>query len=277
MTVALPRFARPPVVEVALSVMLQPITEFKAAHVGLLWSDLRKRYPKTSDQPPLESPIEQEAEPRRLMTPSLQFEPLTALRLRTWFLNEEETDLLQVQNNRIARNWRRASITAPYPSYPNIREPFEKDIKLIDAFLRNNELGQITPLQCEVAYVNHIVAGEGWQHHGDLNRVFVNWSPSAGGFLPAAEDAQFTSRYVIRDGKDFLGRLHVSMQSAYRPGESGTPDTAIFVLNLTARGKPMGSGIDGALKFLDLGHEWIVRGFAELTTPTMHGIWGREV
>jgi uncharacterized protein (TIGR04255 family) len=211
------------------------------------------------------------------MAPSIQFEPVTALSLRTWFLNNDETELLQIQNNRIARNWRRANTTAPYPSYPNIKEPFAKDIHLIDTFLKKNGLGAVTPIQCEVTYVNHIVAGEGWQHHGDLNSVFVNWSPAGEGFLPAAEDAQFSSRYVIRDGKNFVGRLHVATQSAFRPtGTGGAPDTAIFVLNLTARGKPLGSGIDGALKFLDLGHEWIVKGFDQLTTPTMHTIWGKQ-
>jgi uncharacterized protein (TIGR04255 family) len=112
----LPRFNNPPVVEVALSVMLEPLPAFRAAHVGLLWNKLRERFPKTVDQPPLDSPQETEDEPRRQLGPTLQFEPFgTPPPLRTWFLNDQETELLQIQNDRIARNWRRANTSQPYP------------------------------------------------------------------------------------------------------------------------------------------------------------------
>jgi hypothetical protein len=49
----------------------------------------------------------------------------------------------------------------------------------------------------------------------------------------------------------------------------------MFVLTLTARGRPIGEGIEGALAMLDIGREWIVRGFASVTTRTMHDVWRR--
>ena len=69
-----------------------------------------------------------------------------------------------------------------------------------------------------------------------------------------------------------IGRLHVALESGYRNSD----EEPIFILNLTARGAPRGDGIDGVLGFLDVGREWVVRGFASVTTPTMHKEWGRK-
>ena len=49
----------------------------------------------------------------------------------------------------------------------------------------------------------------------------------------------------------------------------------IFVLNLTARGEPLGDGVNGAFAFLELARDWIVKGFDELTRPEMHRVWER--
>ncbi len=77
-------------------------------------------------------------------------------------------------------------------------------------------------------------------------------------------------RYAIgREAEPPLGRLHVSIQ----PGWQKPGNAPIYVLELTARGAPIGTGVEGARSFFDVGHEWIVRGFRDLTTPHMHTIW----
>jgi uncharacterized protein (TIGR04255 family) len=274
---SLPRFALPPVVEVALSVMVEPIA-FRAAHIGLLWNEFRTEFPKTQDQTPLDDPQELEIETRSVLRPSIQFEPVPADAppLRTWFLNDDETQLLQIQHNRIARNWRRANTSASYPSYQSIRKPFQDDLEKIARFFSTNGIAtELVPKQCEVTYVNHIVAGEGWESHADIGNVLVTWQESDREFLPRIEDARMAWRYIIRLKGSFLGRLHVSLQPAYRTQEGR--DGPIFVLTLTARGKPLNKTIEGALEFLDIGHEWIVRGFAELTTPMMREkVWQQQ-
>jgi len=92
-------------------------------------------------------------------------------------------------------------------------------------------------------------------------------------FLSGPEDIGLRVRYIIPgvDGSP-IGRLLVSVDPAYRAED----DRPIYVLLLTARGRPIGQGIEGALGFLDIGREWIVRGFTSLTSPRMHEIWGRR-
>lgn len=48
----------------------------------------------------------------------------------------------------------------------------------------------------------------------------------------------------------------------------------MYVLTLTARGKA-NEGCD-LMEFVDMAHEWIVRGFADVTTKDMQKEWGRR-
>jgi hypothetical protein len=103
--------------------------------------------------------------------------------------------------------------------------------------------------------------------------VLRNWSALRdSSFLPEAEDGAIRLRFVIRDrGVTPIGRLHVALQ----PGWKKADNSPILLMNLTARGAPLGEGISGAFDFFDLGHEWIVKGFADLTTAEMHRAWER--
>ena len=87
------------------------------------------------------------------------------------------------------------------------------------------------------------------------------------------EDAGLRLRFVIpnKEGEP-IGRLHAALEPGYRTDDR----RPMFVLELTARGAPLGEGITGVLAFLDLGREWVVRGFTSMTTPVMHKEWGRK-
>ena len=55
------------------------------------------------------------------------------------------------------------------------------------------------------------------------------------------------------------------------------PDsTPVLRMILTARGKPLGDGIDEVLSFIDIGRVWIVLGFEAITMEEMHEIWGKH-
>jgi hypothetical protein len=121
--------------------------------------------------------------------------------------------------------------------------------------------------------VNHIEPVGVWIDHGDAPKVFTGLAAPQGAFLPSPEQHVADMTYVMTSAENGrgLGRLHASISPGFlRP--AGSP---IFVLNLTARGAPIGSGLAAVRAFADLAHEWIVRGFADLTTQEMHQAWGR--
>ena len=80
-------------------------------------------------------------------------------------------------------------------------------------------------------------------------------------------------QYVARDdlGVPF-GRLYVAAEAGFAE-DTGIP---IFILTLTFKARPLSVDREGVRRALDFGHHWIVGGFAELTTASMHEIWGRK-
>lgn len=159
-----------------------------------------------------------------------------------------------------------------YPRYEGVRAKFRDEVSRFQHFLSDEKLGQVVVNQCEVTYVNHIEPCGAWHRFGQIEGVLRTRTARGRSFLPEPEGGRIEQRFVIRsDSGGPSGRLHTSLASAWT-AEGQSP---ILVLTLTVRGAPIGRGIDGAFAFLDLGREWIVKGFAELTTTDMHRVRGR--
>lgn len=139
-------------------------------------------------------------------------------------------------------------------------------------FLRENDLAEPKLTQGEVTYVNHIFPVDGvWTSHGEAEKAVTLLGKVRGSFLPAPEDVRLSARYVIVDsGGSAAGRLHVVVEPRFLVQD----DRPLLLLQLTARGAPIGEGLEGAREFFDLGREWIVKGFVEVTSAEMHRQWG---
>lgn len=270
----LPNFENPPVVEVALSVQFKPLVGLKVAHLGRLWSTYRDDgFTQTEDHRNLDSLQEAFDHRHYVHDMGIRFRSLDTPPVpRVWFLNEPGTELIQVQQDRVIHNWRKTDDGVDYVRYPNVRQRFVDSFAKFGAFAHAENLGDVEPNQCEITYTNHLVSGEGWSSQGDMDQVFSFWSQPPSDFLQGPENVSVTVRYLIPDehGKP-IGRLYVDIQPAFR----NLDFRPMLILNLTARGAPLAGDSDGILGFFDLGREWIVRGFAEITTNKMHAIWRR--
>ena len=264
----LPEFESPPVDEVALGVDFGPIEGWKVPYAGLFWRGIRNEYPHCDVQLPAPQQIEQfPATPRRF---GIQLGPADPNAIRCWFLDEPGNQLIQVQPDRFLRNWRRVKGDETYPRYTTLRPRFERDWARFCEFLQENRLTPPQVMQCEATYLNNIEKGVGWETFADLPNVTPLWSGSGSdGFLPAPESAGISLSYSM-DGE--LGRLRVSLSHAIRVRDG----KEILQFELVARGKPASSETADVMSWLDRGREWIVRAFADLTTPAMHKIWRRK-
>lgn len=270
----LPTFDNPPLIETALGVQFEQLTSLDVPRMGLLYGLIRDTLPVVQQQLPLNPVIERLGE-RLQQTPlSFQFsqQPPSP---RCWFLDNDGERLLQVQQDRLIWNWRKTKGERAYPRYENDVRPrfieyFDKFLKFLD----DERIGDFQPNQCEVIYVNHIRSGQGWAKHAEIDKVFVGWRSSYSRSLPLElESTHILCRHIIYDeNHEFIGRLHINIEPAFNKLD----DQPMFVMTLTARGKPMGPGRDGVLKFLDLGRQHIVQAFEAATTPTMHDIWGKH-
>lgn len=275
---ARPDYNNPPVSEVVLSLQFEKLNSLGSTQIGLLWESFRDRFPKTEEHHPLEPSFEKFGV-RVLVNQGVRIEHMdTPVVPRVWFLNDGGTQLIQVQQDRFIHNWRKMDGEAEYPRYETIKKTFEEDLSNFTDFLIVEKIGELIPNQCEVTYVNHIVAGDEWGNHGELDKLLtVVRSEYSDEFLPTPENIRLALKYVIpnpdnKDG-DPIGRLHISCDPFFKRSD----DKPLFSLTLTARGQPMKNDIEGALRFMDIGREWIVRGFTSITTHQFHKIWERQI
>jgi hypothetical protein len=264
----LPDFDRPPVTEVVLSLQFGSLAKLKTAYVGFLWSLWRDRYPRVSEQTPLDPVFETfgTASPEQA---HIRFEQLLALPFpRYWFETADGSELCQIQQNRIVHNWRLRG--TPYPRYEKVRANLIEDLGTFEKFLVSEQLGDLLFNQSEITYINTIDV-PGTDPHGALEQVLAVWKgmDSADRDL---EDVAFRARYLMKKKGTPYARLHVSASPALRRATMAH----VVQLELTFRGKPEDGDRVAALALLDEGREAIVKAFAEMTTPEMHEYWGRK-
>lgn len=260
----LPDFENPPAVETVMGVHFAPITGLQSPYFGLYWARIRGDYPRFEIQPPL-MPA---AGPDHLIS---QLRSPVDFPLRSWFFNQDETRLIQVQNNAFLHNWRKTADGNRYLHYDDLRPHFERGWQEFRRFLEDEGLGLPTVSICEVTYVNHIDRGSGWETFADLSRVFPNWSAeTSGGVLPSPELVALNTSYPISGTN---GHLQIVAQPVVR--QHDTKET--IQLTVTARCKPSSSLDKDICVCLDEARSWVVKGFTDFTSQEMHKMWGRKI
>lgn len=269
-----PSFAKPPLEEVALAVQFQPqaIDIMTTAQFSQAFADEFPRQEEQAARPPMteEFPVG----PR----PPFRLELIATPPLpRLWFLSESGTRLIQLQSDLIAYNWRRSpegvSVDEIYPRYTVLRAEFEKVFKALEQTVEERGRPTLKPNWCEITYINHIGPTAEGEQRPSLDELLRGVEvPPSEGFLPSPESVGLNLGFVIPGPKDPLGRLAVGLATATRTSDS----VPIWVMTLTARMRIGEEGtMESALKTLDMGHNWVVSGFVELTSDQMQAAWGR--
>jgi len=259
-TGALPNYKKPPVNEVVCGMRFHTPDKLLIPHVGLLWDKFRQEYPTIQHAPPI---VTAKGE--------IPIDKATGLPLqRVWFINKSDNQLIQFQFDRFYFNWRRRQDV--YPRYPHVIKNFEIVLNTIVNFFNEFELGEFKPIECELSYINHIPKGQEWNLVDDLPRIFSDfvWRQTRGRFLPSPENVAWQTNFPLPEKR---GHLTVNLTQSIRM-EDKVP---LFVLELTARGLGESTNKNTIREWFDVAHEWIVRGFTDLTTHEVQmGFWERE-
>ena len=269
----LPDFQSPPVTEVVLGVQFNSVERFFSPHLGRVWEKFKSDFPHIEEHPVIQPSFETFGPHPQMQAIGLQL-VTTAEMPRVFFVNNDRTQLLQVQKDRFLHNWRKVEAGAGYPRFERMLETFESGfLTFVDVVAAEN-LGSVTPNQCEVTYINQITVPENGNVYAVIEQLFSQHTEKLVlGDLGPPEDFRFLLRYVIRDESNTpAGRLLVSAEPARR-----ADGTTIVQLTLTARGKPSTSDIGGVVKFLERGRLHMVHAFADLTSPAMHRQWERTI
>jgi uncharacterized protein (TIGR04255 family) len=265
-----PKFKKPPITETVLGVQFAPLRNFRITHFGDFHNRLGPEFSIVQHHQRLEHQVEERG-PRALVLPSFVFGmPLP----RVWYSSKEGPKgqhLVQLQEDRLILNWRKGSPGADdYASYKHNRQEFTRTLGLFNDFTTTLSLGEIQADQCEVAYVNRIPLDGFADLVEAQNQIFgfIPPTPATALSTGALESFGF-SQSLWHDG--IKGRLFVEVDVMF--ANDGRPDA--MGLRITARGTPDGSSSEEILKWLDLGHYYVVKTFADITTDRMHKVWER--
>lgn len=178
----------------------EPLDGLRTPQLGFLWQRYRDRFPKFEERLLLDPSVEQYGG-EGVVVPTLQLQPIDGPPApRLWFISRDDTRLIQVQRDRFVHNWRKVTDAGQYPRYREVRETFGHELEEFRHFLDAEKLGELVPNQCEVTYVNNLVAGAGWDRLGELDEILAIWSGATNKkFLPEPEDVSLAIRYPIRD------------------------------------------------------------------------------
>ena len=265
-------FESPPVTEVVLGVQFNSLERFLSPHLGAVWSEFKPEFPIVEEHPYLPPTFETFGTPAAFIIPGMNFQMVTRPEMpRVHFLNQQRTELLQVQRDRFLHNWRKVGHGDNYPRFERMIETFETGFRKFIGVIDREKLGPVVPNQCEVSYFNQIPITDGKTIWSQFASTFIDRAGDAiveG--LGTPEDARFALRYIVpaADGSA-LGRVIVAAEPARR-----VDGVTIIQFTLTSRGKPATADMTGVLDFLRNGRVLLNRAFKKLTSADMHKQWG---
>ena len=223
-------FARPPVEEVVLSVLFNPLERLLAPHLGEIWQEFKKDgFAHIVEQQPVVSAVEtpvpaQEAQLRFSNVPDLA---------RICFIHQTDTEIIQVQRDRFTFNWRKSGLDQVYPGFSAICEKFEGFYTRFTQTVKNMQIGEVTPLQYELTYIDQLRHGESWNTLDDIGKIYTLFihAPQTKSFWSGMEAVNFQASFPVAD---LHGRLHVSMGNRIKMPEQ----THTLQTDFTVRGFP---------------------------------------
>ncbi len=260
----LPVYKQPPLNEVVSGLFFEKIPTLRTAHFGLLWEKFANDYLTTEDHPIFGLPSK---------GASSDIIDIDVLRPpRVWFVHKDENELIQVQQDWFIYNWRRRKGEDLYPHYEHVIKRLKECFGKFKGFLQEKDIGPAVIKECMLTYINHIPIEEDWGSLQYLHNIFVDLRlPSdEERFLPTPLNIAWVREYPLPDAK---GSLVAKLNTGIRRLDN----KPVLIFELSARGIGADSSEDALWAWFDLAHEWIVRGFGDLTThEVQHKLWKRS-
>jgi uncharacterized protein (TIGR04255 family) len=254
-TNAIPSYGSPPLTEVACGVQFMALP-LQTRHVGQFWMEIAGEYPLTQDFPPVPDAGEVPAISLLMMPP-----------LRRAFLATATTEfVIQLQESRFHHNWRKLSPTVQYPRFGVVFKRFLNVWGQFSDFVKRQGLQEPKPNRYELTYVNEIET-LGAIKIDQAVKLF-DWPQVDPKFLPEPQATNIAWSFLLPEAK---GVMNVSTNRLTKPDGRST-----VLLTLACSG-PSANEKYSLDEWFETAHEWIVRGFTDLTTKEAHEVWGREV
>jgi uncharacterized protein (TIGR04255 family) len=244
-------FDAAPLNEVVVGRTFVPRADFLIPYFGAFWETIKADFPKTTHAQPIISPGDFTGEPSAVFLP------------RVWFMSDDTTRLIQVQQNRFHFNWRQVDgISAPYMRFANFKPAALVMWERFSTYVSSVTNIELQATGSELTYTNIIEDGSAdiWAlAERTLRDVAMAETSSSMG-----RPKNFNLTWVYESPSN-IGDLQITAVNGIRPDGS-----TLLKLDLTMRGKPENSEFG---PWMQSAHDYIVKAFKDITTPEMHAAW----
>ncbi|MEG8016159.1 TIGR04255 family protein [Sphingomonas sp. 22R3R2A-7] len=267
------RYSHPPVNEVGITVSLADVGLFNPFNVQSLHEQLAREFPSVQRADPFDgADFEQFAG-----LPPLTDVPHLS---RWWFISSDGSNLVQVQDNLLARNWRRlVGIDEPanYPGFDEIRSSFHNVRATISEWHRRQNTRLPNPRAVELMYDDVIGAPKG-QTRALLSSVLnhvqrePNDGDSRGEFVPMGNwQNAWLERIPVDDSEATLSVQIVAASLPSAEGEEVRP-----VIRILWKASMLVAEWEQVDTFLDAAHAYIAHRFDSLITDEAKLRWSAQ-
>jgi len=248
-------FERPPINEVVLGVFFAPVPPLRAEAIGFFWARIRDAFGSVIQQPVYTQQVLSLPQPGELF-------PLP----RFWFLSQDKSRLIQLQNGGFLYNWRRQD--GDYPRFDKIFVEFLGHLKTFQKFLKEDLTVDIPSFtSAELTYINVFGALESLAQPADYKRVVGTFSDQSKELDQnlSLESFHHVDLFRSPNGNHML----VTQRSGRLPRE----DRTNFILELKVTG-PLAVPLED---WFGNAHNRINESFVRLTTPEMQTmVWRKK-
>jgi uncharacterized protein (TIGR04255 family) len=245
----------PPVAETSIGFYFQRIDGWNPVHQGALWEKFRAKYPGLEILTPVVDAASQ---------PKVTFDFASFL-VRTCFVDNSKTQLVQIQNGLLLHNWRKTPDAPEYQRYETIRSLLREDWTKFRTYLQEHGLKSPVVTRCEMSYFNHLVRNQEWEDFSDLPKIFNAWR----GFPQSAATGKLQMVSFAVSSRLDNGTVNIAVQPAIR----ATDGKEIIQFTLSSLVEPKNSDEVELLRSLDECHENAARAFMEFTTEQARERW----
>lgn len=257
----LPEFDSPPINELVLGVQIARPRAYDDRLVNETWNLFSDEYPRFQEVARLEPVFEVFGNRTGLgLNLDIQLGPVGK---RYWFLAEDDSHLIQFQDDRLFVNWRQARLgEQTYPRFHVVFPRFINALTKVRGFYAAKGEAFVVN-QAEITYVNVIPLGES---------AISDWLRVVQTPFPISVDGLQASFSETVHGND--NRPHARLHHRFDLVALTKDGSAALKVELTYRGAP--KDVDDALNLVWAGRDRIVRRFTEMTTDHAHETWRRR-
>ncbi|BCJ71658.1 hypothetical protein CS0771_12020 [Catellatospora sp. IY07-71] len=253
-----PRFDRPPVREVALTVQFDALQTMQTLTLAPLRVDWSPEYPKLSEVAP-RSPLTRTGANVEFVSSEAPW-PVP----RCTFISADGNRAIEIQHDRFGVTWSFDSDAPSYPGFGALSAELAARFGQFEALI-NSSLGvDIQVNDVEIEYENHI---EGIRAEELCFGILSGWAQSTATLAePTLDYAGMRFHYCASPSNDNTAIL-VGVDTAESDGNGSASTLRLEVQRDTDSSKVF-------VESLSIAHEVLVRRFLEVTTPAMHSEWG---